>query len=104
RELARHAPCSPLFPDTPPFRSRAMLSALIAGERDPERLAALARGVLRKKARALIAALTGHFTAHHGFLLGQILAHIEELERHITDRKSTSLNSSHQIISHVVFC
>src|SRR2546425_2205198 len=62
---------------------RAMLSALIAGERDGARLAALARGVLRKKARALTAALTGRFTAHHGFLLGQILAHIEEIERHI---------------------
>jgi len=40
---------------------RAMLSALIAGERDGARLAALARGVLRKKARALTAALTGRF-------------------------------------------
>jgi transposase len=62
---------------------RAMLSALIAGERDGARLAALAKGLLRKKTQALTTALTGRFTPHHGFLLAQILAHIEELERHV---------------------
>src|SRR5258706_1464452 len=62
---------------------RAMLKALIAGERDGVKLAALPRGVLRKKAQALAAALTGHFSPHHGFLLAQLLAHIEELEGHV---------------------
>ena len=62
---------------------RAMLEALIAGERDPARLAELARGTLRNKRRALAAALSGRFTRHHAFLLGQILAHIDELDRHI---------------------
>src|SRR5436189_25195 len=38
---------------------RAMLEALIQGERDPEALAGLARGRLRVKHAALVAALTG---------------------------------------------
>jgi transposase len=62
---------------------RAMLRALVAGERDALRLAELARGVLRKKQLALVAALTGRFTAHHAFLLEQLLDHLDELERHI---------------------
>ena len=36
---------------------RAMLDALIAGERDPAQLAKLARGTLRKKRQALVAAM-----------------------------------------------
>lgn len=63
---------------------RAMLKALIAGERDGARLASLAKGSLRKKEARLTAALTGRFSRHHAFVLGQILAHIDELEGHIT--------------------
>ncbi len=62
---------------------RLMLKALIAGERDGSRLAELAKGPLRKKRAALAPALTGRFTAHHAFLLGQLLAHMDELEAHI---------------------
>ena len=62
---------------------RLMLKALIAGERDGTRLAELAKGPLRKKREALAPALTGRFTAHHAFLLGQLLAHMDELEAHI---------------------
>jgi transposase len=62
---------------------RAMLSALIAGERDPERLANLAMGTLRSKSEGLRAALTGRFTEHHAFLLRQVLEHVEQLDRHI---------------------
>jgi len=39
---------------------RAMLAALIAGETDPERLAALAQGTARQKHAALVEALRGH--------------------------------------------
>ncbi len=60
-----------------------MLKALIAGERDGTRLAELAKGPLRKKRGALAPALTGRFTAHHAFLLGQLLAHMDEIEAHI---------------------
>jgi transposase len=48
---------------------RAMMAALIAGQRDPHTLAELARSSLRRKIPALREALTGHFTDHHAFLL-----------------------------------
>ena len=45
---------------------RAMIEALIAGERDPARLAGLALGVLRRKTDELQMACDGRFTASHG--------------------------------------
>jgi transposase len=45
---------------------RAMIEALIAGERDPDRLAGLALGVLRRKTEELQMACDGRFTAGHG--------------------------------------
>src|SRR2546427_269456 len=62
---------------------RALLHALIAGERDPERLADLARGALRQKAEALREALVGRFTLHHAFMLQGLLDHIEFLDQQI---------------------
>jgi transposase len=56
---------------------RAILAALIAGERDPAVLAELARGRLRAKTDRLIEALTGRFTDHHAFLLAQMLHRID---------------------------
>jgi len=47
---------------------RAMIGALIAGERDPQVLAGLARGRMRVKHAALVQALTGRFDAHHAEL------------------------------------
>ena len=60
--------------------SRAMLTALVAGERDPEVLADLARGTLRKKIPALRQALRGRFRDHHALLIGMCLQHISYLE------------------------
>jgi transposase len=51
---------------------RAMIEALITGERDPARLASLARGRLKVKYAALVEALTGRFDDHHA-LLAQLL-------------------------------
>lgn len=45
---------------------RAMIEALIAGERDPAVLAGLALGVLRRKTDELQMACDGRFTAAHG--------------------------------------
>src|SRR5215207_7100555 len=59
---------------------RAMLSALIGGERDPEVLAELAKGVLRRKIPALRQALHGRFTDHHALLIGLCLEHTAHLE------------------------
>src|SRR5215218_1690658 len=41
--------------------ARAMLTAMIAGERDPRVLAEMAKGKMRRKIPALTEALTGHF-------------------------------------------
>lgn len=60
---------------------RAMLQALIAGQRDPDQLAELARGRLRTKIPALTAALEGRFTAHHAVMIELALDHFEYLER-----------------------
>jgi transposase len=59
---------------------RAMLAALIAGERDPDVLAELAKGKLRKKIPALRQALRGRFRDHHALLIGLCLEHTAHLE------------------------
>jgi transposase len=58
---------------------RAMMAALIAGERDPGVLADLARGSMRSKTARLREALTGRFTDHHAFLLTQMLARVDAI-------------------------
>jgi transposase len=59
---------------------RAMLEALVQGTTDPEVLADLARGKLRRKLPALRQALAGRFRGHHAFLAGQLLAHLDYLD------------------------
>jgi transposase len=58
---------------------RTMLNALVAGERDPEVLAEMARSTLRRKIPDLREAFTGYFTDHHAFLLHRMLARIDTL-------------------------
>jgi transposase len=58
---------------------RAMLEALMAGQRDPKVLAELARGRMRGKRAALVAALTGRFDDHHAELARMLLDHIDAL-------------------------
>ncbi len=58
---------------------RAMMAALIAGERDPAVLAELARGSMRSKTVRLTEALTGRFTEHHAFLLTQMLRRVDAI-------------------------
>jgi transposase len=62
---------------------RAMLGALIAGERNPEALADLSKGRLRGKIPALREALHGRFGNHHALLVGMSLNHVEYLEAQI---------------------
>jgi transposase len=59
---------------------RAMLAALLAGETDPERLAALAQGTARQKHAALVEALRGHVTSHHRTLLALHLQLVDVLQ------------------------
>ena len=58
---------------------RAMIDALIAGERDPHVLAELARGRMRVKRPALVEALTGRFDEHHAELASMLLDEIDAL-------------------------
>jgi transposase len=61
--------------------SRAMLEALINGERNPEVLAALAKGTLRSKIPDLVDALTGRFKGHHAFMARLHLDQIDAQSR-----------------------
>jgi transposase len=64
---------------------RAMLDALVAGERDGATLADLALGQMRTKIAALTDALTGRFDSHHSYLAGMILRHVDYLTAMATD-------------------
>jgi transposase len=64
---------------------RAMLKALISGQRDPAVLADLAKRRMRAKIPALTEALKGNFTGHHAFMaqlfLDRIDAHTADITR-----------------------
>lgn len=64
---------------------RAMLDALIDGERDPAVLADLAKRGLRSKIPALTEALNGRFTEHHAFLAKLHCNLIDQHTRAIAD-------------------
>lgn len=61
--------------------SRAILEALIDGERDPQVLAGLAKGTLRSKIPDLVDALTGRFKGHHAFMARLHLDQIDAQSR-----------------------
>jgi transposase len=63
--------------------ARDMIEALIGGERDPRRLADLARGRMKTKRSALIKALDGRFDDHHAELARMLLAQIDTLSAQI---------------------
>jgi transposase len=62
---------------------RALLAALLAGERDPAVLADLAQRRLRRKIPELRRALVGQLGAHQAFLIAEQLAHIDALDEAI---------------------
>jgi transposase len=64
---------------------RAMLAALVAGERDPKVLAQLARARLRAKLGLLVEAFSGFFTDQHAFLLGKMLARVDQLDADLAE-------------------
>lgn len=61
--------------------ARAMLGAMIEGERDPLVLADLAKGKMRRKIPDLAQALTGHFDDHHAQLAKSILHRLDLVEQ-----------------------
>lgn len=62
---------------------RAMIEALIAGERDPAVLAEMAKGRMRPKQAALVEALTGRFDDHHAELARMLLDQVDALSTKI---------------------
>jgi transposase len=58
---------------------RAMIDALISGERNPEALAELALGRMRKKTASLTEALNGRFDQHHAELARMLLDEVDGL-------------------------
>jgi transposase len=64
---------------------RAMIQALIAGETDPVKLAALADRRIKASAQQLREALRGRVTDHHRFLLHLHMQHIEFADAAIQD-------------------
>ncbi len=63
--------------------SRLMLEALVAGTKDPEVLADLAKGHLRRKLPALRQALTARFSHRHAVVVAEILAHLDYLDESV---------------------
>ena len=71
---------------------RAMLEALIAGQRNPKALADLAIGRMRAKRRELAGALDGRFEDRHGELarilldqIGALTSQVDALDKKITE-------------------
>ena len=61
----------------------AMVNALAKGENDPVKLAALAKGSLKRKHDLLIKALNGNVNGHHRFMLNFILKTITFINEQI---------------------
>ncbi|MGW7674664.1 transposase [Streptomyces sp. NPDC054775] len=66
--------------------ARAILDALVAGERDPRILATLVKGRLRSKQAQLYEALGHRFRVeHHGVLVRRLLANLDALDAAIAE-------------------
>jgi transposase len=64
--------------------ARIMLDALVAGERDPDVLADMAKGRLRSKIAELSEALAGRFSDHHAFLV--------QIQLDLIDQRAKAIN------------
>lgn len=75
-----------------------ILQALLAGERDAQQLAEMARGKLRSKKKELAQAVQGRLREHHQFVLKQHLAHLEFLDAqiHAFDQQIAQLLGMHE--------
>lgn len=74
---------SSVLTDVHGVSGRAIIEALIAGERDPHKLAGLAKGKARAKLAALEEAADGRFTDHHAQLARLLLDQIDDLTRRV---------------------
>jgi transposase len=65
--------------------TRQMFELLIAGERDPAKLADCAKGRMRPKMAELAKALTGNFGDHHALVIKTILAQVDLFDAQINE-------------------
>ena len=63
---------------------RAMLGAIVDGNKSPEVMAELAQGTLRQKQDLLVEALEGRVRPHHKFILAQLLGIIDGIDETIS--------------------
>lgn len=77
--------------------SVVMVQALIAGERDPRKLADLARGRLRAKRDALAEALDGMFDSHHGVIAQALLDQVAFLDQRIAQMEAGAIEALAQV-------
>jgi transposase len=81
-----HLKLSSVISDIHGVSGREMLTAIIAGQRDPKALAQMARSRMRSKIRQLEEALDcSFFTEQHAFILQMMLASIDHLTAQIAD-------------------
>ncbi|MCA1704389.1 MAG: IS110 family transposase, partial [Actinobacteria bacterium] len=85
---------------------RAMLGALIEGERDVHVLAEMAKARMRPKIPQLVEALTGNFAEHHAFLcrlhlqrIDQLTTAIGELSARIEDQMRPFARQLEQLVT-----
>lgn len=65
--------------------ARAILTAMIDGQRDPLVLAQMAKGKMRRRIPELAQALDGHFDVHHATMARAILDRLELVERSLAE-------------------
>ncbi len=68
--------------------AQRMIAALVAGEKDPVKIADLAVRSLRRKKEELVLALEGDLSDRHRFLLQRISHHIRWLEEQLQEMDS----------------
>jgi hypothetical protein len=78
-----HAGCSGSPARSTAVSGRAMMVALIAGERDPQTLAQLARSGFAPSWPTCGRRSRGRFTEHHAFLLSRVLGRIDTIDADI---------------------
>jgi transposase len=84
---------------------RAILAALVAGQTDPVRLAALAQGLLTKKRAALQEAVRGGLRPHYAFLIRHQLETIDHLGQQIAQLDEVITHAMVPIAdAHAVLC
>src|SRR6266568_4682385 len=94
-----HLKLSSVISDIHGVSGRAMLAAVIAGERNPRVLAEMARGVMRRKIARLEEALDcSFFTPAHAFVLSMMLENIDHYSAQIAvlDEKIAALCEPYQ--------